>query len=358
MTHTALYATATRYALLEHLRNRLAMALIAAFIPTWIALAYCVIADLRVPFRLHETGQVLHPHGNELTSIAGAVNSITLIVGFMMFAATFTSGPFDRRLCMAGYRRTHLLLAKLTALTVISATVAVYATAITCAFWFPRQPLLFAATLFCASLTYGAFGIAFGALLSREVEGMFAIVMTSGLDTGLQNPVTTPGAADSSLVPFLPSYGSLQTAAAAAFSTSSVPGCLVVQLGWFAGAAAVGMLFFHRSTRRLAPPSRPGLFRRLLSGRLTPIDLLSRRPTEDVSAMGRNAVATGPAASAAAPGNRRAARPCPVSVQGTAPGVDAGPAPPPTSPCSEPKAPVCSAGLAEHRQCRAPGTEQ
>ncbi|MEU5420019.1 ABC transporter permease [Streptomyces sp. NPDC001407] len=283
MNHTTLYVTATRFALVEHLRNRLAMGLIAAFIPVWITLAYCVIEDPPIPFRLHETGQILHPRGNELTSIVGALNSITLIVGFMMFAATFTSGPFDRRLSMAGYRRVHLLLAKLTALTLISATVAVYATAITYAFWSPRRPVLFVAALFCASLTYGAIGIVFGSLLRRDVEGMFAIVMTSGLDAGLQNPVTTGGAANGGLVTLLPSYGSLQTGAAAGFSTAPVSGYLAVQLAWFAGAAAVSLLVFHRSTRRLAPPSGPGIRRLRLP--------LMRRPTQTPPVAPREAAA-------------------------------------------------------------------
>jgi ABC-type transport system involved in multi-copper enzyme maturation permease subunit len=162
---------------------------------------------------------------------------------------------------MAGYRRTHLLLGKLTALTLISATVAGYATAITCLFWSPRQPVLFAAALFCAALTYGALGIVFGSLLRREVEGMFAIVMTSVLDVALQNPVHTSGA-NGNVVQFLPSYGSLQTGAAAGFSTASVPGCLAVQLGWFAVAAAIGLIVFHRSTRRRVPVARPRALRR------------------------------------------------------------------------------------------------
>jgi hypothetical protein len=39
------FATATRYALTEHLRNRFAMVLIAIFIPLWTTLAFtCVPA--------------------------------------------------------------------------------------------------------------------------------------------------------------------------------------------------------------------------------------------------------------------------------------------------------------------------
>ncbi|MBY8853596.1 ABC transporter permease, partial [Saccharothrix sp. MB29] len=107
---------------------------------------------------------------------------------------------------MAGYPRTHLVLAKVTALALVSAAVAAYATAVTCLAWTPRQPLLLAAALFCAGLTYGALGVGFGSVLRREVEGMFAIVMTSIIDLALQNPIVSSGA-DNPIVRFLPSYG-------------------------------------------------------------------------------------------------------------------------------------------------------
>lgn len=41
-----LFMTAARYALIEHLRNRFAMVLIALFIPVWTALAFGV-SELR-----------------------------------------------------------------------------------------------------------------------------------------------------------------------------------------------------------------------------------------------------------------------------------------------------------------------
>ncbi|GGM16598.1 hypothetical protein GCM10010129_70990 [Streptomyces fumigatiscleroticus] len=285
MNHAELYLTATRLTFVEHLRNRLAMALIAVFIPTWISLAYFVFENRPVPFRLQATGEVLHPPGNEFTQIAGAVNALTLIVGFMMFAATFTSGTFDRRLAMAGYPRVHLLLAKLTALTLVSAAVAVYATAVTCVFWSPRRLLLFTAALLCASLTYGGFGILFGSLLRREVEGMFAIVMTSCLDVGLQNPVHSSGA-NGDLVQYLPCYGALQAGTAVGFSAASVPTCFARQLAWFLCAITAGLMVFRRSTRRLPPPSRTGFLRRRPRGVPRPTPPVPAAPPDPAAAPG------------------------------------------------------------------------
>lgn len=224
------------------------MILVAVFLPVWVSLAHAVIPDKPVPFRLRATGQQLTPAGNELTQITGAINAVTLIAGFMMFAVTFTGGRFDRRLAMAGYPRTQLALAKTASLTLACAAVSTYATAVVCAVWSPRRPVLLALALFCGALTYGALGVVFGSLLRREVEGMFALVMTSMVDVALQNPMASSGA-DSTIVRFLPTYGTMQAATAASFTTRTVPGHLALQLLWFTATALLGLLAFHRRTR-------------------------------------------------------------------------------------------------------------
>ncbi|MEW2514595.1 ABC transporter permease [Streptomyces sp. NPDC046870] len=250
--HLTRFAVATRFALIEHGRNRFAMVLVGLFVPVWTTLAYLAMPDTPARMRLRATGETLAPHGNELTEISGALNAVTLITGFMMFAATFSGSGFDRRLAMAGYPRTPLVLAKVSALALVSAAVAAYATAVTCLAWAPRQPLLLAAALFCAGLTYGALGVSFGSLLRREVEGMFAIVMTSIIDLALQNPITSSGA-DNPVMRYLPSYGSMQASTAAGFSTRAVPGHLAIQLTWFAAASLIALVGFHRSTRNRLP---------------------------------------------------------------------------------------------------------
>ncbi|MEU5507594.1 ABC transporter permease [Streptomyces fungicidicus] len=254
--HLSLITTATRYDLIEHARNRFAMLLVVFFIPTWVGLVYLAIPDRATPFQLAATGEGLAPAGNELTQITGALNAVTLVTGFMMFAATFTGGRFDRRLAMAGYPRAHLVLAKAASLVLASALLAAYATAVMCTVWAPKQPHQLAAALFCAALTYGAMGVVVGALLCREVEGMFVLVMTSVIDVALQNPMVSAGAGNP-LTRLLPTYGSVQAATAAAFSTTAVPAYLALQLLWFAATVFLGLLAFHHRTRNALPwPAR------------------------------------------------------------------------------------------------------
>ncbi|MEV4870704.1 ABC transporter permease [Streptomyces syringium] len=254
--HLVLFATASRYELAVHARNRFAMVLVAAFIPTWSAVARFVVPDTPARFRLRATGAIVAPPGNELTQITGAINAVILITGFMMFAAGFASGRFDHRLALAGYPRTHLVLAKTAALTVASALISVYAAAVTSLSWMPRQPLLLTAALFCAAMTYGTLGVVFGSLLHREVEGMFALIMASVLDVSLQNPVIS-SSAGSAAIRYLPSYGVMQSAMAAGFTSTPVLSYLAIQLAWFTAGALIALLAFHRRTRNALPKHHP-----------------------------------------------------------------------------------------------------
>ncbi|MGW6055524.1 ABC transporter permease [Streptomyces sp. NPDC055189] len=251
MRSLALFFTATRYALVEHGRNRLAVVLMLVFVPLWVTLAHLTVGTAPARFRLHATGELLSARSNELTQITGAMNAITAIVGFMMFASTFSNGAFDQRLAMAGFPRGLLVLAKVACLMLASAALVGYATALLCCFWTPRQPGVLAAALFCTAMTYGAFGVALGSLLRREVEGMFAIVMLTVTDIILQNPVAS-ASSDDDIVRFLPSYGAMQAAVAAGFSSTALPAYLLMQLAWFAVAAALCLLAFHQRTRVFA----------------------------------------------------------------------------------------------------------
>ncbi|WP_327286038.1 MULTISPECIES: hypothetical protein [unclassified Streptomyces] len=102
-------------------------------------------------------------------------------------------------------------------------------------------------------MTYGALGVVFGPVLRREVEGMFAVAMTSVVDITLQNP-TRSSSTESLLVHYLPSHGAIQTATASAFSTAHTTVYLGLQALWFTAAALLALLTFHRRTRNALPP--------------------------------------------------------------------------------------------------------
>jgi hypothetical protein len=247
------YRTATVFAVTEHLRNRLALVLVLGFVPLWITLVHLVIADADVTFLLRANDEHLTVNGNHISQISGAVNAVTLIVGFMMFIVTFRSAGFDHRLVMAGYPRGHLLAAKLTALLLATAAVCAYAVAVTAVYWTPERPVALWLAVCGAALAFGGIGIALGVTLRGELEGMFIVIMLSIIDMGLQNPVANP-ASDSDIVRYLPSYGSMQAATAAGFS-QNVP-WLHMTLGpvWFVCAVVVaGTVLWTRTRDRRSP---------------------------------------------------------------------------------------------------------
>jgi ABC-2 type transport system permease protein len=242
------YATATRFALIEHARNRLAIVIVLFFIPVWITLAYASTSPTPVPFILRPVGHSVLVAGNSLAQIIGALQVIALIVGFMMFMATARSTLFDRRLVQIGYPRLSLVLAKMTSLLVAGGGVAVYTTLWLQLYWRPKQLVLLATSLFIVALVYGGIGIMLASVLRSELAGMFLLIMGSAIDLGLQNPVAIP-VGGSNLLRALPGYGPMQCAVTSV-ALNLVPwNYLVVGLCWAAGTATTGIAGFVLRTR-------------------------------------------------------------------------------------------------------------
>ncbi|WP_330286316.1 ABC transporter permease [Streptomyces sp. NBC_00576] len=249
---TSCLATAVRFALIEQLRNRLALVIVVFFIPLWITLGYKVTASDPVRFFVRPVKRSITMDGNVISQMSGALHALGLIVGFMMFIATARSASFDRRLVLAGYPRLCLALAKFTALVLAAAVVAVYGAAWMRVYWRPQQLLLLAVGLFVGALIYGGIGVMLAAGLRSELAGMFLVIMISFIDLSLQNPIANP-AADSPLLRFFPAYGAMQTVVTAG-GLHVVPWHeLALGILWAMGMVGAGMTAFGlRSRSRLA----------------------------------------------------------------------------------------------------------
>ncbi|WP_068923590.1 hypothetical protein [Planobispora rosea] len=242
------YLTATRFALLEHLRNRFAMVLAVLFIPGWTSLVYRVVSEEKATFLLRASGDWVTAPGDQLSSLPAALNTVTAIIGFMMFTVTFRSSQFDQRLTMAGYPRAALIAAKLTALLVVAVLICAYTTVLICLHWTPQQPIALGLSLFGAAMAYGGIGVMLGAVLRGELEGMFSMIMISIVDTTLQSPFVNP-AADNDLIRYLPSYGTMQSGMSAGFLPSYPLPHLLLEALWFIGAITTAAIAFKITTR-------------------------------------------------------------------------------------------------------------
>jgi hypothetical protein len=242
--------TALRLSLAAQVRNRLAWILLVVFVPVWYLLIGSMISHAGAGFRLRagETGIVVD--GHDLTLITAGLSAITLITGFVVFAAVRRSLPFDRRLVLSGYRHAALIVAKTNSALVQAVGIGAYAALVLLAFWRPAGAWTVAAAFMLGAATYAAFGLLIGVLVRGDLEGFFLIIMISMLDTFLENPVDNP-LANRPLLEFFPSYGPTQFAAAGAFHHQALVSMAGVSLVWTAAFALLGLVVL-----RLRLPAR------------------------------------------------------------------------------------------------------
>ena len=173
------YLTATRYALIEQVRNRIAFGLLLIFLPLWDFVISGMVPKGPVSFKLLGSGALLTIDGHQLVLLTAGFNALTLIIGFMVFSATMKNTAFDRRLVLSGYAQPVLMLAKLTLLVILALVISLYASLILLVFWRPDSLLLVWVGYGADALIYGALGLLLGVLATNEVVGFFVIIMVS-----------------------------------------------------------------------------------------------------------------------------------------------------------------------------------
>lgn len=254
--------TAVRLNLAGQLRNRFAWALLVAFVPVWYVLIGSMIPHGGTAFRLRSTGATLVVDGHDLSLITAGLSAITIITGFVVFAAVRRSRPFDRRLVLSGYRPGALIAAKCNAALVQAVAIGAYAAIVMLFFWRPAGVWAVAVTFMLAAATYAALGLLIGVLVTGDLEGFFLIIMISLLDTFLENPVDNP-MANKPLLQFLPSYSPTQFAAAEVFHHQVLISMVFLSLAWTAVLALLGLVVLWRrmprwAGRTLSPVPLPG----------------------------------------------------------------------------------------------------
>jgi hypothetical protein len=241
-------------------RNRLAGLLLVAFVPAWYLLMLALVGHTPLSFRLYATGEVLTVDGGHLTLISAGLNSLTIIVGFAIFAAIRKTLAFDKRLVFAGYRHAILIAAKTSAIAMIAAGVALYTAVVLLAFWRPGPGgwLAIWAGFTVMALTYGALGLLLGVLVKNDLEGFFLIIMGGLMDTFLQNPLGNP-LANKPILEWFPSFGPMQFAVGGSSGHQALWGHLALGLAWAAGFAIGGLIIFRARTRTRTHPTKPAV---------------------------------------------------------------------------------------------------
>lgn len=244
------FPTAWRFAVRNQARNRLAGLLLAVFVPVWYLLMLAIAGHQPLRFRLYATGQVLTVDAGHLTLISAGLNSLTIIVGFAVFAAIRKTLAFDTRLIFAGYRQATLIAAKTLAIAIVATAVACYTAGVLLAFWRPSLAgwLAIVGGFAVIALSYGSLGLLLGVLVKNDLEGFFLIIMGGLMDTFLQNPLGNP-LASKPILEWFPSFGPMQFAVGGSFGHQALWGRLALGLAWAAAFAAGGLIIFQVRTR-------------------------------------------------------------------------------------------------------------
>lgn len=242
--------TASRFAVRDLTRNRLAGLLLLVFVPAWYLLMSAFAGHQMLTFRLFATGRILNADGQHLTLISAGLNDLSMIVGFTVFDATRQSLTFDKRLVFAGMRQGRLIGAKILAVMLLATGVAVYTAGVLLVFWRPSLAGWLAITTgFTAiALTYGAFGLLLGVLVKGDLEGFFLIIMGGLTDTFLQNPLGNP-LANKPILEWFPSFGPMQFAVGGSLGHTALWSHLGVGFAWAAGFSAIGLIIFRVKTQ-------------------------------------------------------------------------------------------------------------
>jgi ABC-2 type transport system permease protein len=250
------FATAWRFAVRNQTRNRLAGLLLAVFVPVWYLLMLAIAGHQPLRFRLYATGQVLTVDAGHLTLISAGLNSLTIIVGFAVFAAIRKTLAFDKRLTFAGYRQATLIAAKTLAIAILAVAVACYTAVVLLAFWRPSLAgwLAILGGFAVIALSYGSLGLLLGVLVKNDLEGFFLIIMGGLMDTFLQNPLGNP-LANKPILEWFPSFGPMQFAVGGSFGHQALWGHLALGLAWAGAFAAGGLIIFQMRTRSRRHPA-------------------------------------------------------------------------------------------------------
>lgn len=247
---TAQLPTAWRFSVRNQTRNRLAWLLLTGFVPVWYLLMLAITGHQPLTFRLFATGRLVTVDGGHLSLITGGLSSVTIIVGFAVFAAIRRTLPFDRRLVYAGYRRGTLIGAKTGAIALVAVAVAAYTALILLVFW--RAGLAgwgsIALAFAVIALSYGALGLLLGVLVRTDLEGFFLIIMGGLMDTFLQNPLGNP-LANNRVLEWFPAFGPTQFAVGGSLVHTELWRYLALGLVWPAALASAGLVIFSVRTR-------------------------------------------------------------------------------------------------------------
>jgi hypothetical protein len=244
-------ATSARFAALDLARNRVAVALLVVAPAVLFAVVHVTTGERDIAFQLSTVqGGLLTGSERQLSLLFIGLTAISGVSAFLAFLLVIGSLASDRRLVFEGYRPAELLLARLIVMSGVAVVVAAYVRLLLPLFAAPPRTGGIFAGLFLGSLVYAALGLALGALVRREIEGMLVILLLVNIDAGwLQNPVFYAHAHQQQLIRLLPAHYPGQVVMASAFTDAGTAGAVMLSVAVAAGLSIVAAVLYGLRVR-------------------------------------------------------------------------------------------------------------
>lgn len=245
-----------RAAVRDYRRNVAVWLLFLAVPAVFVLLSMAVTPRTRVPVEVTTAGglrvtpaSLIDVHGSVMGPVATA-----FLAGVAGVFVVLGSVQADRRLVLAGFRVSEVLVARIAVValaTVLSALTATAALGVSA--FQGRQWLFLVLGILLVGATYGLIGVALGPFVGR-VGGVLLMLALPFIDVGIaQNPMF--GASPPGWGAFLPARGGIRLVVDAALTIDADQGAsIALALGWLAAAAvAAAVVFRHVAIGAAAP---------------------------------------------------------------------------------------------------------
>jgi hypothetical protein len=227
-------------------RNSIAVALLLVVPPALFGIVFITTGERDIAFQLSTVGTEA-PAGSErqMSLLFIGLTAITGVSAFLALLLVLGPAATDRRLVFEGYHPVELILGKLVLLAAIAITVAAWASVLLPLFTRAPRPAGVLLGFLLASLLYSVIGLAIGALVRREIEGMLIILLLINIDAGwLQNPVFYAHAHQQQLIRLLPAHFPGQVVMVSAFTTAGIGRAVAASASWIVGAAMLATVLY------------------------------------------------------------------------------------------------------------------
>ncbi len=176
-------------------------------------------------------------HSGSNAVITGGIAMAFSIAGASIFVA-MTARPVDQRLVLAGYSPYELLLGRLLLLELFGIAVSGVFSVVMVFGTSPPHPWMLAAGVGLVAATSVPFGLAVGALVPNELEGVLILIGVVGVQLTLQSTQT--------LAKFLPFWGAQRLLQHSIEGSVAVGAAVPVSLAYAAALLLAAAYIMHR----------------------------------------------------------------------------------------------------------------